>query len=292
MKLSVVMPVHNAAPYVGRAVDSVLSYLPKGGELICIDDGSTDGSWKALEAFCDKRLKLLRQENRGAAAARNAGLDLAQGDMIAFMDADDIALPGRFEIPVRKLADDSSLAIVGAGTRVIDSDGAALRDEISPATDTYLRWITLFNSPFTFSAVTVRASALRFDSSVIPAEDYAYCADMLDLGKGVILPDILCAYRVHSGQVTKRRNDLLRESGNKISQRKIRERLGVDVPLELVFLMRHLLTFGWERVGPRHHALAFEAQRTLTHLFALFKRGEGLDAGEFEKIEAGLLSGP
>lgn len=288
MRLSVVMPVYNAAPYVRAAAQSALLKMPEDAELICIDDGSGDESWKVLFEISDPRLKKLRQKNQGAAAARNAGLELAQGDVIAFLDADDLALPGRFEIPMQALAGDSSLSIVGGGVRVIDPQGAVLRDDIKPAQDTYLRWMTLFNSPFTFSAVTVRKSALRFDSSVIPAEDYAYCADMLDLGRGVILPDALCAYRVHPGQVTQRRNDLLRESGNQISQRKIRERLGVEVPLELVFLMRHLLAFGWERLSPEHHALAFEAQRTLTHLFALFKRGEGLEAGELAKIEEGL----
>jgi glycosyltransferase involved in cell wall biosynthesis len=289
MKLSVVMPVYNAAPYVRAAVDSVLEQLPDGAELICIDDGSTDGSWDILGTINDARVKTARQENGGAASARNAGLDVAQGEIVAFMDADDLALPGRFEIPLRALEEDSSLAIVGAAARVIDPEGRALRDESHPAADTFLRWITLFNSPFTFSAITVRASALRFDSSVIPAEDYAYCADMLDRGKGLLLPDPLCAYRIHPGQVTQRRNDLLRESGNRISQRKIRERLGVDVPLDLVFLMRHLLAFGWERVPPEHHPLAFEAERTLRHLFLLFKRGEGLDAKDVAGIEEGLL---
>lgn len=288
MMLSVVMPVYNAAPYVRAAADSALSQMPGDAELICIDDGSQDDSWKVLCEISDPRLKILRQENQGAAAARNAGLAQAQGEFCAFQDADDLALPGRFEIPLQALAGDSSLSIVGGGVRVIDPQGAVLRDDIKPAQDGYLRWITLFNSPFTFSAVTARKSSLRFDSSVIPAEDYAYCADMLDQGRGVLLPALLAAYRLHGGQVTKRRNDLLRESGNRISQRKIRERLGVEVPLELVFLMRHLLAFGWERLSPEHHAPAFEAQRTLQHLFALFKRGEGLDAGDVAKIEEGL----
>ncbi|TAN46605.1 MAG: glycosyltransferase family 2 protein [Rhodospirillales bacterium] len=292
MKLSVVMPVYNAAPYAGAAVDSVLEQLPEGGELIAIDDGSTDGSWDALSRIVDPRLKTMRQDNQGAAAARNAALELAQGDFIAFIDADDQALPGRFEIPLKRLVDDPSLSIVGAGVRVIGPEGSAQRDEIHPAGDTYLRWITLFNSPFTFSAVTVRRSALRFDSAVIPAEDYAYCADALDLGRGVILGEVLAAYRVHPGQVTKRRNDSLRDSGNRISQRKIQKRLGVDVPLDLVFLMRHLLAFGWERMPPEHHAQAFEAQRLLRHLFALFKQQEGLSREDLAKIEEGLLGRP
>ncbi|MBF0268106.1 MAG: glycosyltransferase family 2 protein [Alphaproteobacteria bacterium] len=288
MRLSVVMPVYNAAPYVRAAASSALMQMQGDAELICVDDGSTDTSWDEIARISDPRLKRLRQENQGAAAARNAALDLAQGDAIAFLDADDLALPGRFEIPLQALTADSSLSIVGASLRVIDPQGLVLRDDGKSAQDTYLRWITLFNSPFTFSAVTVRRSDLRFDSSVIPAEDYAYCADMLDRGKGVILADVLCAYRVHPGQVTQRRNDALRDSGNRISQRKIRERLGVDVPLELVFLMRHLLAFGWERLSPEHHAMAFEAQRTLQHLFSLFKRGDGLDAGDVAKIEEGF----
>jgi glycosyltransferase involved in cell wall biosynthesis len=288
MKLSVIMPVYNAAPFVKAAVESVLGELPEDGELICIDDGSQDESWRVLDECADKRIIKFRQENQGAAAARNRGLDAASGDVIAFLDADDLALPGRFKIPLKLLEADRGLAIVGASASVIGSSGQRLRDDIKPASDTYLRWITLFNSPFTFSAVTVRRSAQHFDASVIPAEDYAYCADQLDLGRGVLLPDLLCAYRVHPEQVTQRRNDLLRESGNRIAQRKIKERLGVDVPLDLVFLMRHLLAFGWERLGREHHALAFEAERSLRYLFGVFGQRPDLDQRELQQIEDGL----
>lgn len=292
MILSVVMPVYNAGPYVGAAAASALAELPEDAELICVDDGSADDSLAVLRSVGDPRLKILTQENLGAAPARNAGLDAAKGAFIAFLDADDLALAGRFEIPLRLLAGDPGLAIVGAGARIIDREGSALREESGAASDTYLRWITHFNSPFTFSAVTVRNSALRFDSAVIPAEDYAFCADKLDEGRGLLLPDILCAYRTHPGQVTKRRNDLLRESGNRIAQRKIRERLGVEVPLDLVFLMRHLLAFGWERIGREHQAPAFEAERLLRHLFSLFKNQPGLDDGELARIEESLLGRP
>lgn len=289
MILSVVTPVYNAAAFVAAAAKSALQEMPEDAELICVDDGSADESLAVLRAIVDPRLKILVQENRGAAAARNLGLEAAQGDFIAFLDADDLALAGRFAIPLRAFAADPKLAIVGAGARIIGTNGQTIREETKAASDTWLRWLTLFNSPFTFSAVTVRKSALRFDGSVIPAEDYAYCADMLDEGKGLLLPDILCGYRTHPGQVTQRKNDQLRESGNRISQRKIRERLGVDMPLDMVFLMRHLLAFGWERVPAEHHALAFEAERALRHLFAQFKKGDGLNARDVAKIEEGLL---
>ncbi len=292
VRLSVIMPVYNAAPYLDAALESVLTQLGPDDELVAVDDGSTDGSWELLERQTDPRLKKTRQENQGAAMARNQALDLAAGDYLAFVDADDIALPGRFESPLRLMAENPDLCITGAGVRLIDQNGAALRDEITPQGDTNLRWITLFNSPFTFSTVTVRASALRFDPSVIPAEDYAYCADQLDQGRGVIQDEVLAAYRVHSGQVTKRKNDLLRESGNRISRRKIKERLGVDLPLDLVFLMRHLQAFGWERLSPEHHGDAQAAEATLFQLFALFKQDPSLDGEALAAIKQSLLRRP
>ena len=86
--ISVVIPVFNRANCVGNSVESVLAQTFKNFEVIVVDDGSTDNTAEVLACF-GNRIRLIRQENRGVATARNAGIRAAQGNWIAFLDSDD-----------------------------------------------------------------------------------------------------------------------------------------------------------------------------------------------------------
>jgi glycosyltransferase involved in cell wall biosynthesis len=90
---SVVIPVHNRAQLLVRAVQSVLAQSFGGYEIIVVDDGSTDDVGATLANLRDPRLKLVRQENKGASHARNTGIDLARGAYVALLDSDDVFLP-------------------------------------------------------------------------------------------------------------------------------------------------------------------------------------------------------
>ena len=94
MLISVIIPVYNAAKTIGRCIESVVlsvERVTKDYEIICVDDGSTDNSLEMLTTLAEGNPKLivLHQQNAGAASARNRGLEVAQGDFIAFNDADD-----------------------------------------------------------------------------------------------------------------------------------------------------------------------------------------------------------
>ena len=92
--VSVIIPTCNRGWIVGEAVDSVLAQDYPHCELIVVDDGSTDDSEAILNAYGD-RIRLLRQSNRGVSAARNAGIRSAAGELIAFLDSDDLWLPSK-----------------------------------------------------------------------------------------------------------------------------------------------------------------------------------------------------
>lgn len=95
IKVSVIIPVYNAEVYLAGCIESVLSQGLDEIEVICIDDGSTDGSLRLLQAYAkrDSRVRIIAQANQGAGPARNAGIAAAAGEYLAFLDADDCYEP-------------------------------------------------------------------------------------------------------------------------------------------------------------------------------------------------------
>ena len=98
-KFSIIIPVYNVAPYLRECLGSVLSQTYTDWEAICVDDGSTDGSGAILDEYAakDKRIRVIHQKNAGVSAARNAALDVMQGEWIWFVDADDVISPEALE---------------------------------------------------------------------------------------------------------------------------------------------------------------------------------------------------
>jgi len=97
MRVSVIVPLYNKAPYVRRALDSIGAQTLSDLEAIVVDDGSTDGSAEIAEAYTDPRFRIIKQANAGPGAARNRGLAEARGPLAAFLDADDFWQPKYLE---------------------------------------------------------------------------------------------------------------------------------------------------------------------------------------------------
>ena len=94
--VSVIIPVYNSERYISEAVESVLNQTYRNLQVIVINDGSTDGTERALEPYMD-HINYFFQENRGVAAARNVGIRSSRGRHIAFLDSDDIWMPEKLE---------------------------------------------------------------------------------------------------------------------------------------------------------------------------------------------------
>lgn len=103
IKVSVIIPVYNAAEYLRECLDGVLRQTLKEIEVICVDDGSSDESWTILQAYQnqDARVKAVQQANAGAGAARNHGMQYATGEYLSFLDADDFYEPDMLETAYR-----------------------------------------------------------------------------------------------------------------------------------------------------------------------------------------------
>ncbi len=103
MKVSIIIPLYNKAPYVRRALDSIAAQTFADFEAIVVDDGSTDEGAAIVAGYSDARFRMIRQANAGPGAARNAGLAQARGEFIAFLDADDEWLPNYLQESISKL---------------------------------------------------------------------------------------------------------------------------------------------------------------------------------------------
>ena len=103
--VSVIIPVYNVRPYLREALDSVINQTYTNLEIIVIDDGSTDGSGKICDQYQkkDKRIRVIHQENRGLSAARNAGLDVMNGQYVAFLDSDDAFMQNAIDVMLKKI---------------------------------------------------------------------------------------------------------------------------------------------------------------------------------------------
>ena len=99
MKLSIIVPVYQAGKYLEKCIKSILDQTFTDFELILVDDGSNDGSEKICDDYAkkDARIKVIHQKNQGVSSARNAGMNCAEGDYIAFVDADDWIETDMFE---------------------------------------------------------------------------------------------------------------------------------------------------------------------------------------------------
>ena len=103
MKISVIIPVYNAEPFLPACLDSVLAQTHQNLEIILINDGSTDGSGAVCDRYAamDGRIRVVHQENGGVSRARNTGLKLAAGELVSFIDSDDTMVPEMYELLVR-----------------------------------------------------------------------------------------------------------------------------------------------------------------------------------------------
>ncbi len=133
--ISVVIPVHNGERFLAAALRSVLTQSLPVREIVVVDDGSTDRSAEIAAEFAPL-VRLLRQTQAGAGAARNTGIGVAQGEMIALLDADDLMTPDRLEIQWRAMCAGAGELIFGQQYKFFDGEEpfAALQCGVFPAT--------------------------------------------------------------------------------------------------------------------------------------------------------------
>lgn len=209
--VAVVMPVRNGARFMIPAIDSVLSQSHGDFVFIIVDDGSTDGTWSILEEYAgrDSRIRLLRQDAKGVAAAMNRGIESTDAELIARMDADDIALPQRLERQIAYLDRNPGIAVVGSFVRIVDATGRFKKKKRFPTAPDDVRQELLHKNPICHPSVLMRRQAVAsvggYDERFPLAEDqdlWLRLSSQFDLAN---IPEELLEYRDHAGQTTDRR---------------------------------------------------------------------------------------
>ena len=212
------MPAFNARPYIEEAIRSVLSQDYPAIELIVVDDGSQDGTPEVAEGF-GGRVRVLRQTNAGPAAARNRGMEAARGEFIAFLDADDVWLPGKASMQVRHLQDYPAVSVVFSDfvRWYSQADGTFLAPPTPISANTpqsqapvQSGWIykdILLDSLIHIITAMVRRSVIEtvggFDETLATGEDYDFWLRVSHRFRADKLSRTLACYRIHATSITK-----------------------------------------------------------------------------------------
>lgn len=167
--VSVVIPLYNSAYTVRATIQSVLNQTYANLEILIVDDGSTDDGAAICRHFHDHRLRILHQENRGLAGARNTGIRASRGEFVAFLDSDDLWLPAKIEYHLNHLADNPKVGLSYSCSAFIDQDGRPLGIYQTPTLRGITPELILCRNPVSNgSCVVIRREVLddiRFESN-------------------------------------------------------------------------------------------------------------------------------
>ena len=243
--ISVLLPVHDAAPYLDAALDSLSRQTLGDFEIIAIDDGSTDGSREILErhAAADPRIAVHTQAAQGLVATLSRGLALAGGTYLARMDADDVAWPERFAAQAAFLAERPSVALVGGAIQEIDAAGRPGAISRPPTEPAAIRALLPTRNCIAHPTVMARRAALiaagGYRAAFVAAEDYDLWLRLSEAADLANVPAVVLSHRLHQATVSVERveQQLLSEFAAREAAR--RRRAGEADP-----------TDGWDRVTP------------------------------------------
>jgi glycosyltransferase involved in cell wall biosynthesis len=204
--ISILIPIYNAERFLRETLDTVLAQTFGDFECLTIDDGSTDGSLGILQEYAarDERVRVTTRPNKGLVATLNEGIELARGEFLARLDADDLCDPRRLELQVGQMRREPDLVALGSGAWAIDESGRLLGDFSRPATTheqieaAHLQGHSAIHHP----AAMLRASAVRQVGGyrdLVPCEDFDLWLRLGEIGRLANLPDRLISKRLMIG---------------------------------------------------------------------------------------------
>jgi glycosyltransferase involved in cell wall biosynthesis len=245
--VSVIIPTYNRASMVKEAIQSVLGQTYSDYEIIAVDDGSTDNTREIVNAFSDKKIRYVFQENRGRSNARNHAINIAWGRYIAFLDSDDLFMPIKLERQVAFMENNPDILLSHTSYLRINNGGEYI-EEVKSGTFSGKVYLDMVRRcPIATPTVMVRTAALgeniRFEEGIHIGEDIILWAQLARLSKILGIDEPLTKIRINPSSAA------VDPKTQIIGVMNIMEYIIRRHP-ELPFLVRHkLLSDGYFNIG-------------------------------------------
>lgn len=208
-RVSVLMTIYNAGPYLRPAIDSLIAQAFPAWELIAVENGSTDQSMSVLKSYSDPRVCIFPLEkNIGRTPALRLAFEQARGEYIAILDADDISSPDRFAQQVAFLDQHPDVALVASWAQLIDEHGKVFDVFEPPANQQELQDCLGWTNPLVHSSVMYRresAQQVGGYPDLVWAQDLGLTLALARRGKIAMIPAYLCQVRMLAASMTRSR---------------------------------------------------------------------------------------
>lgn len=229
-EISVIMPVFNASSFLKESIESILNQTFSNFELIILNDKSTDSSLdiiKELQAKDSRIIVIDKAQNVGPANLRNEGFNAAKGQYIALMDADDIALPARFEKQLDFLKNNPEVGVCGTGFTFFGAESKTIKhsEHHDAIKVSFLHSCNIGNP-----TVMLKKEVLgdfKFENEYVPVEDYDLWSRLLAKTKFYNIPESLLNYRQHTCNISKTKIENVNRSVRKVKINQLKK-LGID----------------------------------------------------------------
>lgn len=231
-KLSVLMPVYNAEPFLQQAIESILNQTFTDFEFLIIDDCSTDTSLQIINSYNDKRIRVINHKtNQGLIATLNEGIGLAKAPLIARMDADDISRPMRFEKQLSYLNTHAETVALGTEATVISADNRILYEQVVLKDDFALKRLLAVACPLVHGSVIFNRSAVLkaggYRKEAYLVEDYDLWHRLSKVGPIANLKESLYCWRYNAAG-----ESLSKSRNQRQAIRRLRDQIWAEFPAE------------------------------------------------------------
>ncbi|MEI6580868.1 MAG: glycosyltransferase [bacterium] len=205
VKLSVVMPSYNSKKYIAKSIASILEQTFTNYELIIVDDGSIDNTWKIINKYKkkDRRIIAVRNEkNEGISKAMNKGIALAKGEYITRMDSDDISLPERLDRQIFFLDKNKEYGLCSTNISSFNKKNATISASLYAEHKTPIEWLFLWmnpiaNAPAMYRSEIIRENLIKYNEKLKTAEDYDFICHIIRHTRVYQINKVLYMYRIH-----------------------------------------------------------------------------------------------
>lgn len=265
--LTVIMPVYNGEKYLEEAIDSILNQTFTDFKLLVLNDNSTDHTPKILETYQkkDSRVEVINKtQNEGPANLRNEGILKSETEFVALMDADDIALPTRFEKQLEVFKNHPNIGVCGTWFTFFGDKQKLIKHSVNPEA---LKVQFLSSCGIGNPTVMFRKSAIKdfkFEHQFVPAEDYGLWSEVIQVTDFYNIPESLLNYRWHPNNISQTKEENLRKANVLIKKRQL-EHFGIDASQVNIDDYLHAVSFK-RNLSPNDIISTIEASKVLKEM--------------------------